>query len=191
MSEQLSITERKTYKALKETIRHGLKAYIEMGQAFYRIREERLYREDYSTFQEFVVQEWSVSREFVDATIRATETAEKFQSANVPAPVSKTHALELSKIEGDSERVEAWKHVIRITEGKPTVEDVRNVVREYSRAPKTGPIYARKSVALTPQNWKYVEEQAKARGISPSGFLSDLILLDRKQARNAKKAKRV
>jgi hypothetical protein len=42
---------------------------IDTGRAFYRIREQRLFREEYSSFEEYVRQKWKVPVEYAELAI--------------------------------------------------------------------------------------------------------------------------
>ena len=65
----LGPSERQQFDQLDETVRRGLATFIEVGQALTEIRDRRLYREDYSTFEDYLAE----LDAFIEAEIKPIE----------------------------------------------------------------------------------------------------------------------
>src|SRR5262249_16640067 len=65
---------------LEVVIERGVKAFIEVGNALLEIREKRLYKEKYPTFEEYLDQRWGLKRqrgyELMEAAQIATAVSE-------------------------------------------------------------------------------------------------------------------
>jgi len=58
----LTTRERREFELAERTIAKGLKSFLEVGMALKEIRDKRLYRQQYDTFEEYCFQRWDVSR---------------------------------------------------------------------------------------------------------------------------------
>jgi hypothetical protein len=189
MGDVLNQDERLRLKQCSETIHIGLKSYYEMGNAFLEIKESMLYRETHDTFLDFCRDEWGTTASFVYRTINAAKVHTNLEVAGVPTPTAKSHAEELSRLPED-EQANAWADTLKATQGKPTNSTTRSVVdsrlAKGGHSPKTGPVYVKHQVAMVPGHFEWILERAKARKISPSAYISDLIHEDR--MRNVREA---
>jgi hypothetical protein len=58
----LSKLERRKFAACERTIKEGLKPFLAVGRALLCIRDGRLYRERYVTFDEYCEQRWNLRK---------------------------------------------------------------------------------------------------------------------------------
>ena len=58
----LTARERRDLEKAERKIAIGLKSFLEVGLALKEIRDNRLYRQNYRTFEEYVVARWEFSR---------------------------------------------------------------------------------------------------------------------------------
>src|SRR5688572_2717582 len=58
----LSGPERDELATAEETIGTGLKIFFEVGEALKRVRDRRLYRDRFATFEEYLKRRWDLSR---------------------------------------------------------------------------------------------------------------------------------
>jgi hypothetical protein len=58
----LTTREQREFGRAERTIAKGLKSFLEVGMALKEIRDKRLYRQQYDTFEEYVAQRWEMSR---------------------------------------------------------------------------------------------------------------------------------
>jgi hypothetical protein len=110
-------------------IERGLARFIEVGEALLRIRDERLYREDFETFEDYCRERWGFGRTRAHRLIEGAEVAAMLPNGNTPA--NEAQARELAPLKDDPDTLrEAWQETLKRTDGKPTATDVRQVVAE-------------------------------------------------------------
>jgi hypothetical protein len=68
--------ERTRLAELEQVVDRGLQTFLEVGQALREIRDSRLYREDYSTFEAYLDERWGMSRSRGYRLIDAAAVAE-------------------------------------------------------------------------------------------------------------------
>lgn len=127
METTLSIVERNALEQLEEVIERGLASFVEVGKALILINEQRLYRSEYATFEEYCRDRWGFSRTHAYRQMSASRVAE------ILSPIGDTPResvlRELTPLVDDPEAViEAWNTATE-TEAKPTASEVRQVVR--------------------------------------------------------------
>lgn len=81
----LSSKERKRYEICKEKINTALEQRFEGGLALREVRDDRLYREEYSSFEEFCKAAYNLSRRYVDYMIEAAEVKADIDSRSPEA----------------------------------------------------------------------------------------------------------
>lgn len=107
-------------------IDRGLKSFIEVGEALAEIREERLYLEQYSTFEEYCQERWHFTRVRAHQLISAASTALTIVNSDLAAPINEAQARELAKVP-EPDREQVWRETLDRTGGKPTAAAVREV----------------------------------------------------------------
>jgi hypothetical protein len=63
-SSKVIIVANKRLEELKQAIRRNLKAFYEVGSALMEIRESRLYKQDYDTFEDYCRDRWDMTRQY-------------------------------------------------------------------------------------------------------------------------------
>jgi len=109
-------------------IERGLRSFFEVGAALARIRDERLYREDFDTFEQYCRGRWSWGRNYVNKQIAAAGAIRDL-GTNVPIPQNEAQARELAKLP-PAQRAEAWEIAVERAGGQPTAAQVAVVVAE-------------------------------------------------------------
>ena len=129
-SENLSINESNRLVELERKIEHGITTFIEVGEALMEIRDSRLYRGEYGTFQDYCRKEWKMSRPRVYQLIGAAEVAPRLSTMVDKPPTSERQARSLTKLESEQQPV-AWNRAVEIADGKPpTARQVEQAVIE-------------------------------------------------------------
>lgn len=118
----LSSEERERYESLKETFRRetqaGVTAFAKAADALLTIRNERLYREQYTTWQDFCREEFAFSKTYANNLINAMEVVRGLMAqGEVVLPNSEYVARQLSKYPKDM-RVLIWRKAKKIAEGR-------------------------------------------------------------------------
>jgi len=131
MSESLSIRETIRRKTLEKTIDKNLKAFSKVGVALLKIRDGRLYRDKYSSFEEYCKERWGFTRVRAHQLISASIITENIESTDqVIKPANEAQIRPLIKLE-PSQQIEAWNMVVETApKGNVTGKHVDKVVSE-------------------------------------------------------------
>ncbi len=127
----LNKSEKDRLQTCEKLIERGLNNFIEVGTALLEIRDNRLYRVDYSTFEEYCRDRWSMSRVHAHRMIHAAQVTEnllpignKPESESVVRPLTKLPPAEQQK---------AWNEAVATApNGKPTAKHVQDVVMRHT-----------------------------------------------------------
>lgn len=145
------------------TIERGLKTFVEVGQALQAIRDGRLYREQYETFEAYLADRWQMKRTMAHYLIESSSVVESLRVHNCEQlPATESVARPLTKLPA-SEQAEAWEEVVAEAEEtgeKITAKKVEQVVAnrvDNHRAKGTG-----ENEWYTPA--KYIELARKVLG---------------------------
>lgn len=132
-NELITLDERSRLYQLEETIRQGLNTFVDVGNALLEIRDKRLYRQEYSTFEEYCREQWNMSKPRAYQLIDAANVVTNLSTIVDKFPIIESQARPLASLEPE-EQVEAWKRVITSTpEGKVTASIVLKAVKEVER----------------------------------------------------------
>lgn len=175
--------ERLRLTALESTIRRGLATFIEVGSALAEIRDSKLYREEYPTFDAYCRDRWQMGRHRAYQLIRGADTAKNVLTIvntemagdadvdncqhDTPAPTSEAQMRPLAKLDPEDQR-EAWTQAVEDAraEGRdqPTAKHVEAAAKK-RREPEPEPTedepedeYAPDPVAEWDRAAKRVEE---------------------------------
>ncbi len=134
MTDLITLDERSRLYQLEETIRQGLNTFVDVGNALLEIRDKRLYRQEYSTFEEYFQTVWGMSKMHAYRLMDSAGVIDNLKSNQlVTFPTNESQARPLASLEPD-EQVEAWKRVITSTpEGKITAAIVLKAAKEVER----------------------------------------------------------
>ena len=117
-------------------IERGLYSVAEMGNALRKVRDKRLYRETYATFNDYCLERWHMGESYVNHQIRAAKVIENLGTI-VPKPNLESQARPLSQLEPE-ERREAWSLAVENAgNGHPTAAQVKAAVDEIVPKPLT------------------------------------------------------
>lgn len=117
------MTTTRTITELEAVIERGMQTYVEVGEALEEIREAKLYREDYATFEDYCRERWGMARQTAYDYLRAAEVAENVRSS-VQSQPSFTQARELASLPPE-QQVEV---AAELNFAEATVKDVREAV---------------------------------------------------------------
>jgi hypothetical protein len=129
----LTAVEATTLDDLETVIEKGIATFIEVGKALQHIRDGRLYREEFSTFEDYLRERWDLSRSYAYQQMDGAKIAAGLSAvADIPAPASERVARELAPLKDEPEQLqEAWQETVEQHGPKPTAEQVREVVAEH------------------------------------------------------------
>jgi hypothetical protein len=123
----LSVEESLSLRACETIIEKGLQTFVEVGNALLNIREARLYRQDFATFEDYCRGRWTMVRRQADRLIQAAEVAENLRPIGL-IPTSESQIRPLTKLEPEQQR-DAWQTATRLSP-KPTAGMVAKIVEK-------------------------------------------------------------
>lgn len=135
--QELSLQETEERKALESKIEVGLKTYIEVGRALLIIRDKKLYRDQWGTFEEYCRERWEFRRTYAFYMIEAAQVVDSLSVHNCEhLPATESQARPLSTLPVELQSV-AWKEAVSTApDGKVTASHVAKVVEKYKPQPE-------------------------------------------------------
>lgn len=138
----LTIDEARRLKHCEKVIERGLATFYEVGNALAEIRESRLYRMTYASFEDYCRERWQMSRFYAHRLIDAAQVVETLLPiGNIPT--NEAQARELARHEPDVQKA-VWQVAISTAptddEGKPrlTAAHIRSVASVLTEVVKGG-----------------------------------------------------
>ncbi len=112
--EKLTLVEQQELFELEATIRDGLRTFIQVGEALQTVREKRLYRSDYASFEAYCQERWQMGRQYAYRLIGGAEVAGNLVSSigDTALPQKEAHTRELSKLAPEAQPV-AWLKAVQ------------------------------------------------------------------------------
>lgn len=111
ISEPLAPVEVETLEHYEQIIERGLKTFVEVGHALAVIRDQRLYREHYATFDAYVRQRWDFERSYAHRMIEASEVMDHLLPIGNMLPVNEAQARPLTSL-APEQQVEVWQEAV-------------------------------------------------------------------------------
>lgn len=136
----LTHTEISRLETCEQIIEQGLNTFVEVGNALFEIRNNKLYRERFTTFEAYCKNRWQLKRqrayELMDAAgvvNNLSEISDKSVLGNIGVlPVKESHAAALSKVHDDI-RNRVWNMAVEQQQelGKPiTAKNIQEIAMQ-------------------------------------------------------------
>jgi len=126
-----SSSDREKLETLERTIENGLPAFTAVGKALLQIREEKLYRLYYKSFEEYCRDRWALEHSHAYELMRSAEVSRNLETSAI-AEVLPTREYQICALTSLSpeQQIKAWTQAVAETgTGKaPTGDLVRRVV---------------------------------------------------------------
>jgi hypothetical protein len=124
---QLTLTAKESNRLeqCESVIEKGLRTFVEVGNALFEIRESKLYRQGYDTFEDYCRDRWEIARNYANKLIAAAEVASNLGTI-VPSPTHESQVRPLASLEPEQQR-EAWA-TATAENPKPTAAHVQKAV---------------------------------------------------------------
>ena len=111
-TEVLTVSETDRKAQLEATIERGMQTFVEVGLALMEIRDGRLYRAEFGTFEEYCQERWGWERRHAYRLIDAAAAVENVSNwTQNQAPANEAQARPLTSLPPAQQR-EAWQRVI-------------------------------------------------------------------------------
>ena len=140
---------------LETTVERGLTTFVEVGQALMAIRDERLYRVEHETFEDYCREQWRMSKAYANRTIAAAEVVSAMApigaaemtpigvtGPNGLTPANEAQARALAPLKDDAPAMAAALEEAS-ADGKPTAASIAEAVERRLPGPKTAEKQAR------------------------------------------------
>ena len=129
MSADLTVSEAERLDACEQVIERGLATFVDVGTALLEVRDSRLYRMTYPTFEAYCEARWNMARNYANKLVTAAQVVNGL-GTNVPIlPANEAQARELSGLAPDEQRAVWAEAVATAPGGKVTAAHVRAVAR--------------------------------------------------------------
>jgi len=96
--------------------------------AILTIRDQRLYKDSYPTFEQYCQDRWGWSRQHAHQLIDAAEVTEDLSNQFDIPPRNSTQAIQLARLPTPEDRASAWQEVLDTHGQGATVRSVEQVV---------------------------------------------------------------
>ena len=127
----LKSDERRQLEKCEDILRNDLGTFFEVGKALLTIRDARLYREEFSTFEAYCHQRWAMGRTYAWHLMGAAERVKLLPAdTKTPRPSNEFQVRPFLKLEPEA-FPKAWEQVIsQAKDGKITPALVQGVVAQ-------------------------------------------------------------
>lgn len=163
--EILNIDESHELERCEVVIKQGLQTFIEVGQALMTIKEKRLYRIGFKTFEDYCVERWSISRPRAFQLIEAANVISGLSTIVDILPKTESQVRPLSSLEPEIQK-EVWTEVVKTHGDNITAAKVQTVVDDWKpvnqeiKDIKSEPMFA---ISTPEELLKKAKEVAKQR----------------------------
>lgn len=132
--EILTVAETRLLASYEAVITQGLSSFIEVGNALAQVRDGKLYRAKFKTFESYCQERWNIDHTYAHRIMAAARVVEMLPIGNKPS--TESQARPLTKLPPD-EQADAWREAVETApDGKMTAKHVAKVV-EKRNATKT------------------------------------------------------
>jgi hypothetical protein len=126
----LNIDESHELERCEVVIKQGLQTFIEVGQALMTIREKRLYRIGFKTFEDYCVERWLITKTQANRLIQASETISNLTPMGVVLPKIERQVRPLTSLEPEIQK-EVWTEVVKTHGDNITAAKVQSVANDW------------------------------------------------------------
>lgn len=130
----LTENESKDFRRYEEILQRGLATFFEVGESLTAIRDGRLYREQYKSFEAYCQERWKIGRSYACRVIGAAQRVKLLSNADgIPKPENECQVRPFLKL-APEDFPQAWKCVVDIAkEGRITASVIQKVLEGLSQ----------------------------------------------------------
>lgn len=99
MKDLLTIPQSKRLHELEKIIKRGKQTFVQVGLALVEIRDGRLYKSDFNSFEDYCREKWGWSKPYCTQLITAARVVNQLPQQSAVAIATESQARELSKVE--------------------------------------------------------------------------------------------
>lgn len=128
---EMTMLEQAKLQEYEAVIERGLQTFVDVGSALLAIRDERLYKQTHTNFDDYCRERWGMNRGRADQLIGAAKVVSNLTKILVSPPERESHAAPLVNLPPEQQR-EAWQEAVETApDGKITGAHVASVVEKY------------------------------------------------------------
>lgn len=132
---QLTDLEQQDLAAHEAVIERGLKTFVDVGQALLSIRDGRLYRAQFGTFEDYCQERWQITPQHGHRLMAAAATWKQLEPIGSILPATESQARPLTQLPPDVQPI-IWQRAVETApNGKITAAHVQSVVDDYRNPP--------------------------------------------------------
>lgn len=135
MPNELLPLEAHRLSELEQTIEAGLRTFVDVGRALLEIRDGRLYRQEYGTFEDYCRERWGFEKSQTYRLMDSAKVIANLETSPIGEvlPANEAQARPLVQLKSE-QQPEAWQHAIETApDGKITGAHVQRVVDEFKK----------------------------------------------------------
>ncbi len=127
----LTLAERSQLEEYQAVIDNGLKTFVAVGMALLAVRDLRLYREDYGTFEEYCQGRCGIERAHAYRLMDSAQVVNNLSPIGDKLPINEAQARPLTQLE-PQRQIEVWQRAVDTApDGRITAAHVQAVVDTY------------------------------------------------------------
>jgi hypothetical protein len=119
--EELTKPEEARLKRLEGVIQRGMKSFLEVGRALTEVRDQRLYRGSFPSFELYLRERWGFNRQYAYMLIGAADVVTNLSTVVDTVPQVEWQARPLTKLT-PQKQIEVWKEVV--ASGEPITREL-------------------------------------------------------------------
>ena len=178
MSEKQEITlvESKRLIELEKVIKAGKSAFVEVGVALCEIRQSRLYRCEFSTFEDYCRQKWGFTRQYANQIIAGAGAVKDLPEGLETMVSNERQARELAKAPAEDRpaALKVAQERAQAEERQMTAADVRDAVDAVSEPEEKAHIRTAAEIAADLAEESPEDESEVLFSFHPLDFENDL-----------------
>lgn len=193
MNNLLNIEERNELERCEVVIKQGLKTFVEVGQALMMIRDKRLYRAEFGTFESYCQDKWQLSKTHVNRLVQSSEVVRNIEMTPIGVkPKTESQARPLTKLEPELQS-EVWNETVNRHGDNITQKKVEEVVNDFKpindelKQAKKEPMFAasspeellKKAKEVAKERAKEKREKIDAKGSTSNIPEEDKLLIEK------------
>lgn len=128
----LTTKEQTELVRLETTIKRGISTFVETGTALQEIRDKKLYRDEYDTFEEYCHGKWNFTYRRAHQLIESASAATNVARKSLPPIPTERAAREIARAPKEKQ-AEAWKKSVE--SGDTSSEAIRKNVKKLAPPP--------------------------------------------------------
>jgi hypothetical protein len=138
------LPETQQLPALEHIIEIGLGTFYIVGSALRQIRDSKLYRNEYHTFEQYCEDRWNIKRQRAYELMQAAAVVANLSEISDKLPSNEAQARELSGLTSEQQRDVYQQAVATAPKGKLTAKHIRDVRGEVTGSEPVKPPRASK-----------------------------------------------